>query len=120
MTHVTVRPTRVRITSSGVQRITLDRTTVAAIRQGTRGATGATGPQGPQGTQGEPGLGAAYIHAQESAATTWTINHNLGYRPTVELYTAGGQEFDGAIEHTSLNQCVVTLNVARAGSARLI
>jgi hypothetical protein len=61
MTHITARPTRVRITSSGVQRITLDRTTVAAIRQGVRGATGAQGPQGEQGEVGPAGPSSAGV-----------------------------------------------------------
>jgi hypothetical protein len=78
------------------------------------------GPRGLRGEPGADGLMAAYVHTQGSAATTWTINHNLGYRPSVELYTVGGIEFDGDVQHTSENQVVVTLVVATAGSARLI
>jgi hypothetical protein len=73
------------------------------------------GPQGPGG-----GAGAAYVHTQASPATTWTINHNLGFRPSVELLDSGSQEIDGAIAHPSVNQTVVTLNPASAGLARLI
>jgi hypothetical protein len=71
---------------------------------------------GPQG----PGGGAAYVHTQASPATTWTINHNLGFRPSVELLDSGSQEIDGAIAHPTVNQTVVTLNPATAGLARLI
>ena len=71
------------------------------------------GPQGPSG-------GAAYEFIQASPATTWTINHNLGYRPSVELLDAGSQEIDGEVAHPSVNQTVVTLNPASAGLARLI
>ena len=78
----------------------------------------AVGPQGPQGPSG--GAGAAYIHTQASPATTWTINHNLGYRPSVELLDSGSQEIDGDISHPTVNQTVVTLNPATAGLARLI
>ena len=73
------------------------------------------GPQGP----GDGG-GAAYVHTQASPATTWTINHNLGFRPSVELLDSGSQEIDGAIAHPTVNQTVVTLNPATAGLARLI
>jgi hypothetical protein len=73
------------------------------------------GPQGPGG-----GAGAAYVHTQASPATTWTINHNLGFRPSVELLDSGSQEIDGAIAHPTGNQTVVTLNPATAGLARLI
>lgn len=69
------------------------------------------GPQGP--------AGAFYLHTQAMPSTTWTINHNLGYRPAVELLDAGSQEIDGEIAHPSANQTVVTLNPATAGIARL-
>jgi hypothetical protein len=53
-------------------------------------------------------------------ATTWTINHNLGYRPSVELLDSGSQEIDADVSHPSVYQTVVTLNPATAGLARLI
>ena len=71
------------------------------------------GPQGPSG-------GAAYQFEQAAPATVWTINHNLGYRPSVEILDAGSQEIDGEVAHPSVNQTVVTLNPASAGLARLI
>ena len=74
------------------------------------------GPQGPGGCGGA----VAYVHTQASPATTWTINHNLGFRPSVELLDSGSQEIDGAIAHPTVNQTVVTLNPATAGLARLI
>lgn len=70
------------------------------------------GPQGP--------AGVSYTHQQLAATTTWIINHNLGYRPAVELLDTGGQEIDGDIAHPSVNQTVITLNPATAGIARLI
>jgi hypothetical protein len=74
------------------------------------------GPQGPQGPAGS----AAYEFVQASPATIWTINHNLGYRPSVEILDAGSQEIDAEVAHPSVNQTVVTLNPASAGLARLI
>lgn len=61
-----------------------------------------------------------YDHLQSSASDTWTINHNLGYRPSVELRTVGGVEFNGDVTHTSDNQVVVSLTSPLAGTARLI
>jgi hypothetical protein len=78
--------------------------TVTAITQG---------PQGPSGA-------AAFVYQQAAPATTWTINHNLGYKPSVELLDSGSQEIDGDVSHPSDNQTVVTLNPASAGLARLI
>ena len=70
------------------------------------------GPQGPAGSGG-------YVFTQSTPSTTWTINHNLGFRPTVELLDAGSQEIDGDVAHPSINQTIVTLNPATAGLARL-
>lgn len=78
--------------------------TVTAVTQG---------PQGPSGA-------AAFVYQQAAPATTWTINHNLGYKPSVELLDSGSQEIDGDVSHPSDNQTVVTLNPASAGLARLI
>lgn len=72
---------------------------------------------GPQGPKGEAGAG--YNHQQTTASTTWTINHNLGFRPSVELLDSGSQEIEGEVSHPSINQTVVTLNLATAGLARL-
>lgn len=68
-------------------------------------------PQGPI---------AAYTHDQPSPDFTWTINHNLGYRPSVELFDSGSQEFDAEVSHPTVNQAVVTLTIATSGFARLI
>jgi hypothetical protein len=62
----------------------------------------------------------AFVYQQIAPATTWTINHNLGYKPSVELLDSGSQEIDGDVAHPSDNQTVVTLNPASAGLARLI
>lgn len=72
------------------------------------------------GIPGPPGPGAAfYDFTQASPAMTWTINHNLGYRPQVELRTVGGQVMLAEITHVSVNQVQVSFVVAIAGTARL-
>lgn len=65
------------------------------------------------------GFNQPYLYAQSTPATTWTINHNLGYRPSVELLDSGSQEIEGDVIHPSLNQTIVTLTPATAGIARL-
>lgn len=60
-----------------------------------------------------------FVHTQGSAATSWTVNHNLGFRPAVEVFSVGGAEIDAEVLHTSLNQTVISFNAATAGSARL-
>jgi len=59
-----------------------------------------------------------YSHNQASPALTWTINHNLNNHPSIVLLTIGGIEFNGQIIHTSLNQAIVYLVVATAGTAQ--
>lgn len=73
------------------------------------------GPQGPPGPSG-----AAYTYTQQTPSLTWTINHNLGTKPSVELLNAGSQEIEGDVVHTSSNQVVVSFNTAIAGTARLV
>lgn len=69
---------------------------------------------------GGGGGASAYVHQQPTPAGTWTINHNLGYRPSVELLDSGSQEIDGEVSHPTVNQTVVVLSPATAGLARLI
>jgi hypothetical protein len=63
--------------------------------------------------------GSSFVFTQSSPASTWTINHNLGFKPSVELFDSGSQEIDGHVVHTSTNQVVVSLTKAIAGFARL-
>lgn len=59
----------------------------------------------------------SYTHTQGSAASVWTINHNLGRKVDITLYTTGGVEMLADITHTSTNQAVVNFASAVAGSA---
>ena len=93
-------------------------TNTVTVTEGNGGTTVVTATTvGPQGPKGEAGAG--YNHQQTTASTTWTINHNLGFRPSVELLDSGSQEIEGEVSHPSVNQTVVTLNLATAGLARL-
>jgi hypothetical protein len=74
-----------------------------------------TAGAGP-GPKGDP---SGLTMTQPTASTTWTLNHNLGYQPNVQLFTVGGVAMIAEIIHTSNNQTVVTFSVATAGTARL-
>ena len=82
--------------------------------QGPQGSTGATGPAGPQGTSG-----GSYEHSQLAPEATWTIAHNLGYRPNVMVEDSAGTEIIGDITHVSVNQMTITFSSATAGTAYL-
>jgi hypothetical protein len=70
------------------------------------------GPQGPSS--------ASTTYAQPTASSTWTINHNLGYRPHIDLYDLNFELFEGQITHTSVNTSVIVLTIPTAGYARLL
>lgn len=61
-----------------------------------------------------------YTHTQGAPASTWTINHNLGRRPLVALFTTGGVEFEAQVTHVSPNQAIANLAGAFAGTARCL
>ena len=61
--------------------------------------------------------GSTYKHTQGSASDTWTVNHNLGYNPTVQVFNSGGQVVIADISHTSLNQTVISASLAFSGYA---
>lgn len=76
--------------------------------------------RGNIGPVGPPGLsGAGFIFTQPTPSSTWTINHNLGFNPAVELLTVGGVEFEAQVTHINTNQTVVNIAIPMAGSARL-
>jgi hypothetical protein len=106
----------VTTTNSSVLVTVTDTRTVSVITAGPQGPKGLTGDPGPPGQAGA----YAYVFQQAAPATTWTINHNLGYRPSVELLDSGSQEIDGDVSHPSINQTLVALTPATAGLARLI
>lgn len=83
------------------------------------GPQGPTGPQGPAGPQGPVGAPATYTHNQAMPSATWTIVHNLGFRPAVDAYDTADQECEGDIAHPDLDTTVLTFSAAFAGWARL-
>lgn len=72
------------------------------------------GPQGPKGD-----ATAFYIHNQPTPSATWTMTHNLGFKPSVELLNAGSQEIEGDVVHLSQNVCIAYFTTPTAGFARL-
>lgn len=75
----------------------------------------------PRGLPGEKGAdgGAFYLHTQSIAGNIWTINHNLGFKPSVEILNAGGVEIEGEVTHISNNQTIINFTSALTGTARL-
>lgn len=67
---------------------------------------------------GVPTSVGSYTHTQSSPATTWVINHNLGFYPNIQSRSVGGIAINGRIDHVSINQATITFATALAGTAR--
>lgn len=61
----------------------------------------------------------SYTHTQASASSTWTINHGLGYRPSVTIFDNTATEVEGAITHNDENNVTLEFSVAITGTAYL-
>lgn len=66
---------------------------------------------------GPPGVADTYVHTEASPSTSWTINHNLGRRVSVELTTLGGVEIIADVQHTSTDQAIASFTAPTAGYA---
>lgn len=71
-----------------------------------------TGRQGPPGASG-----SSFEHIQSTPASTWVVNHNLGYRPNVSVKTPGGIEVMAEVLHVSINQVQIFFDSSATGIA---
>jgi len=85
--------------------------TLITILSGTQGAVADAPTPAPVLASG----GKPYVHAQASAATTWVVNHNRGYRPLVAVLNPAGAEITAEVTHVSDNQLTVSFSTARTG-----
>ena len=90
------------------------------------GPQGVQGPTGPTGATGAGGVGTAavaalvsYTHNQASASSTWTITHNLNFRPSVNVFDSAGTMVEGAVTHTNANTLTVVFSATISGTAHL-
>ena len=60
-----------------------------------------------------------YTHSQSVASATWTINHNLGRKPSVTIADSGGNVQIGEVLYNSDNEITVTFAAAFGGYAHL-
>lgn len=124
--HAPVRVARaVVVTDKGASLGTVERKT-ATVKASSTGVQGIPGDAADlPGTTDQLAEGTVNKYAktfeftQPTPDTVWTINHNLGFMPAVELRTIGGVEFDADVQHPNTNQTIVYLLTALAGTARL-
>jgi hypothetical protein len=62
----------------------------------------------------------SYRHVQSTAATTWSITHNLAFRPNVSVVDSTGREmWPGAVDYPSATAVTLTFSAAVGGEAYL-
>jgi hypothetical protein len=57
-----------------------------------------------------------YVHTQSSPSDLWTVNHNLGYRPVIEVLSDGGLVVEASVAHISVNQAQISFNTVQTGT----
>jgi|3_EtaG_2_1085321.scaffolds.fasta_scaffold10166_3 hypothetical protein len=67
-----------------------------------------------------PATNSTELFEQAVSASTWTINHNQGRYPSIDVIDSAGTHVIGDISYTSLNQAVVTFDNAFAGKAIIV
>ena len=90
------------------------------------GPQGVQGPTGPTGATGPGGLVAgnipalvSYSHNQAAASATWSITHNLNFKPSVNVFDSAGTMVEGSVTHTNSNTLTVVFSASISGTAHL-
>ncbi len=60
-----------------------------------------------------------YVHDQQVASTTWTVNHNMNKYPSVNIVDSANDEVTGEVKYNTLNQITITFTAAFSGKAYL-
>lgn len=68
---------------------------------------------------GGGGGGSTYTYIQNSAATVWNINHNLGYYPSVVVIDTSGNTIQTDVTYVDSNNLILSFSVPEAGKAYL-
>ena len=110
MTSVSINETHTNVVVENDTRVI-----VAEVETGVVIKLTGVGPQGPPGP-----AGTGFVFTNSKPSDTWTINHNLGFRPIVEAFDSGSQVIDAAVSHPSVNTAVILFSIPVAGFARLI
>lgn len=94
---------------------------VLAIGTVTTGATGVTitGTAPSQVLNFVLPVGGNYTHNQSTASATWTITHNLNFRPAVSVVDSGGNHVIGDVNYVSVNVLTISFSSPFGGSAYL-
>lgn len=65
------------------------------------------------------GVDLNYAHTQGVSNNLWTVNHSLGKYPSVSAFDISGNEIEGVVTHTNINNLTITFNSPFEGMAYL-
>lgn len=69
--------------------------------------------------QSDPVNHVKYVHTQAAIASSWTINHNLGFFPNVTVLDNSNRILETYIEYNNINTATIIMNSAASGKAFL-
>ena len=61
----------------------------------------------------------SFLFTQNTAVTTWNINHNLEKNPSVSITSFGGTVAEAKVDYIDKNNLTITFNAAFSGKAYL-
>jgi hypothetical protein len=75
----------------------------------------------PDAVSPSPGPTGAfsYVHNQGAVASTWVVDHNLGWFPNVTVEDSGGSTVEGEVVFNTLDRLTLTFSGAFSGVAYL-
>jgi hypothetical protein len=96
---------------------------ISPVERNVIAVIGNSGPQGIPGPAGVPGevlfSDLSYVHIQEIASNTWTINHGLRFIPGITVIDSAGSVVEGDYEYPDENTIIARFNGSFAGKAYL-
>lgn len=107
-TNAMIIPDEITITSNNVVTVTLSTAVTgrAVVMHGS--ITGSTKPV------------YAYTYTQESLASVWVVDHNLGYYPIVRVFIGNEEILPASIVHNTINQTTITFSSDQIGVAKFV
>ena len=58
-----------------------------------------------------------YVHTQSASSALWTVNHNLGFYPSVAVLSPGNVLVQATVSHITTNQFTVSFIDPQTGTA---
>lgn len=74
-----------------------------------------TGPAGPPGPPGPAGV--TYTHTQATPSSSWSVEHGLGYYPSITVIDSDGRVVYADVQHTGVNNAVIIFPAPTTGTA---